>query len=74
MSKTFKWTVTFEVDPEWVADGFNLTAARSLEMLANELPFAHYSDLDARVVKAPSRDSIAKCQGYTGADDPKFTE
>lgn len=61
-----KWTVEFEVDESWVADGFTLTDERALDMLSHDLQWAIVdTELSARVVKAPSEDRIAKLQGWT---------
>lgn len=62
-SKTFKWTVEFEVAECWVADGFNLTDERAQDMIANDLGWADGSEISARVVKAPEPERIAKVQG-----------
>lgn len=59
-----KWTVEVEVEQSWVADGFVLTDERAKEMLAKALPFAHNSELGARVLTAPPAEKIAKLQGY----------
>jgi hypothetical protein len=60
----FKWTVEFEVDETWVADGFNLTDIRALDMLMYDLDYAYSHELGAKVIKAPSAERIAKAQGY----------
>lgn len=60
----FKWTVEFEVTEAWVEDGFEITAERALDMLANALPYAYGSELKAKVVKAPAQAIIRKTQGY----------
>lgn len=70
-----KWTVEFEVDETWVADGFILTDERALEMLATDLGWASEAELGAKVIKQPSLTKIAKLQGYSSvkkmlADDP----
>lgn len=63
--KFYKWTVEFEVESVWVADGFDLTDERALDMLSSALPYAHIdSELRAKVIKAPSAASIRKEQGY----------
>ncbi len=69
--KFYKWTVEFEVNAVWVADGFDLTDDRAHAMLADHLSHAHGSELKARVIKAPDPDKVAREQGYTGADDPR---
>lgn len=63
MSK-FSWTVRFEVDEVWVADGFNLTDERALEMLQSDLQWADDHELTAKVIRAPSRLRVARVQGY----------
>jgi hypothetical protein len=61
----FKWTVEFEVDEVWVADGFSLSNLRALEMLASDLDYADMTtELSAKVIKAPPLDRILKAQGY----------
>lgn len=65
MKRKLKWTVVFSVDPDWVADGFDLDDFRALTMLANDLSSAHIElELDAKVIKAPSAKLIRKLQGY----------
>ncbi len=55
-----KWTVVFEVDDVWIADGFNLDDDRALEMLSGDLTYAHIgSELGAKVIKAPTEKQIA---------------
>ena len=64
----FKWTVEFEVDEVWVADGFIMTNQRALDMLAADLGWADIgSELSAKVILHPDLDSVAKCQGYKDA-------
>ena len=64
MTKRFKWTVEFEVDEQWVADGFDLTNERALDMLATDLRYAYGHELGATVIKSPDPLEIAKAQGY----------
>jgi hypothetical protein len=60
-----KWTVQFEIDECWVADGFNLTDERALDMLAHDLGWANVGmELGAKVIKAPDPHLIRKLQGY----------
>jgi len=63
----FKWTVEFEVDECWVADGFNLTDERALAMLTADLCYANSEELKAKVIKSPDVERIAKVQGYSNA-------
>jgi len=63
--KRYKWTVRFEVDAVWVADGFDLTDERALEMLARDLNYANVDlELRAKVLKAPKPNDILWEQGY----------
>ncbi len=65
MPKRYKWTVEFEVDASWVADGFDLTNDRALDMLAHDLSYAYIgTELSAKVIKAPKREAIRKEQSY----------
>lgn len=75
----FKWTVEFEVDEIWVADGFVMTDERALEMLATDLGWASESELGAKVIKHPDMNKVAVAQGYRDktamlADDPQLAE
>jgi hypothetical protein len=63
--KTFKWVVEFEVTETWVADGFNITQDRAIDMMANALPYASGAEFKATVLKAPEPKSIHQTQGYT---------
>ena len=62
-----KWTVEIEVDECWVADGFEVTVERVLDMLQADLGYARESELGARILSAPSPARIAKAQGYASA-------
>lgn len=65
-TKPFAWIVRFDVAPEWVADGFNLSDERALTMLGRTLGMACMStELAARVLAAPSALRIVREQGYT---------
>jgi hypothetical protein len=64
MAKKFRWTVEFTVDETWVADGFELTQERALEMLAKDLSYAYEHELGARIVSEPDQKAIRKAQGY----------
>lgn len=64
MGKKVKWVVEFEVDPVWIADGFDLTEERALSLLENALPYAHSeAELGARIIKAPPPKLIKQLQG-----------
>lgn len=55
----YYWTVRFGVHPRWIADGFQLTDERALEMLSNTLDYAYVDrELAAKVVAAPDPAAI----------------
>jgi hypothetical protein len=61
----FRWTVEFEVAETWVADGFDLTDQRAIEMLSGDLRYANVdAELGAKVITAPDPKEIRKAQGY----------
>jgi hypothetical protein len=60
----FKWVVEFEVTETWVADGFNITQGKAIDMIANVLPFASGAEFKAKVIEAPDSKLIRKTQGY----------
>jgi len=63
-AQRFAWYVRLEVCGTWVADGFNLTDERALDMLAKDLAYADMGfELAARVIAAPPPERIAACQG-----------
>jgi hypothetical protein len=80
MTDKIKFTVEFAVDPTWVADGFFLDKNTALMMLAKELGWADIgSELDARMVKFPNAEKVAKLMGYASvekmrADNPHAVE
>ena len=59
-----RWTVEFAVDSSWVADGFDLTDERAKEMLNGDLSYAYGHELNAKVIKYPSAERVARLQGY----------
>lgn len=61
-NKKLKWTVEFEVSPNWVADGFDLTDDRAQEMLAHDLSYAYGHELGAKVIKSPKPELIRGLQ------------
>ena len=68
--KKFTWIVEMSVSETWVEDGFELTNDRELDMLSHDLGYANIGlELDAKVVDAPSRNLIAKAQGYKNAKE-----
>jgi hypothetical protein len=67
---TYSWVVRFEVCGTWIADGFDLTHERALDMLSHDLGMANIGEeLNARVIAAPPADRIAQEQGYKDAAD-----
>lgn len=64
----YRWTVEFEVHKTWVMDGFEFTDERAKSILANELSYAHGSELRAKVLTGPPDAAIAKEQGYPNVD------
>lgn len=68
MGQKFKWTIEIEVDEVWVADGFDMTDERALQMLGEHLPYANMTyELKARVIGFPDPDLVARTQGYRDA-------
>lgn len=65
--KFYKWTVTFEIDAIWVADGFDMTEGRAKDMIERELSYSREPETRVRVLKAPSKVAILREQGYTEA-------
>ena len=63
MAKTFKWTVEFEVDEVWVADGFEPTDLHFHDMLSSWLSFATPDEISAKILKSPKQYDIRKAQG-----------
>ena len=59
------WKVEFEIDASWVADGFDPCSFDFLEALSGMLPYANMeTELDAKIVKAPTGLVIRRMQGY----------
>ncbi len=66
----FSWTVEFKVAKCWVEDGFDLDSERALDMLSRDLSYANIGfELDARTIKAPDPELIAKTMGYKSDAD-----
>ena len=56
-----KFTVEFEVDAKWIADGFDMTDERAGTMLEQALPFANSeTEIRAKVVKRPSKAAVQR--------------
>jgi hypothetical protein len=57
------WVVEFKVSPTWVADGFDLTEDRAMEMLSSDLAHAmDGTELGATILSAPDPERIARLQ------------
>jgi hypothetical protein len=61
----YKWVLELEVNETWIADGFNMTEKRWKDWAADGLSRLNANEFRARVVHAPSPESIAKAQGVT---------
>lgn len=65
MIKPYTFIVRLDVAPLWMADGFCMTDADALEMLAKMLPHAcQDTELAAQVLVAPDVGRISKEQGF----------
>lgn len=62
--KRFKWTVEIEIDETWVADGFDITDDRLLDIIAHALPYAYGHEFTGKVLSAPKRSEVLRAQGY----------
>lgn len=72
----FTWVVEIEVNPHWVADGFNLLSdeegrCEKLEeaILAKLLPFALSSEVQVTIRRSPSPSKIAEVQGFKDVNE-----
>ena len=61
--KAYKWVLEIEVNENWVEDGFNLNNDSAKEMLGQILPFAYGHEYNAKVIKSPSKEALAKARG-----------
>lgn len=67
----YRWIIAFDVEPEWVADGFSFSDAEAIDMLSDRLEFANVStELRAKVIASPNPLRIAREQGF----DPKHPQ
>lgn len=63
--KKFKWVVEIEVDEVWVADGYEANADRVKDAIMEySLGYAYDSEVNVKILKAPTKKSIAKAQGF----------
>lgn len=65
--KTFKWTVEFEIDETWVADGFDMDDDTAQEMIQSWLSHAYGWEVKGKVLKSPPAKAIRIAQGYEKA-------
>lgn len=63
--KPYVWTVQIEIDPKWVADGFDLDEDRLRDMLQNTLSCATSCEVGGKVLTAPDPKQIRAEQGCT---------
>ncbi len=65
-----KWTIEIAVDETWIADGFDMTDERALDMLANDLKWANIGqELGAKVLTRPDDAKVAELQGYKSVEE-----
>jgi len=77
MAKGFyKWIVEIEIHPRWVADGFDLSEERVLDMLTSrgQLDHAYPHEYEAHIVKAPDPEEIKAEQGYDSKQSSRLCE
>lgn len=61
------YTVQLEIDAVWVADGFELTNERALDMLYDTLRWVEAEEVSARILQAPEHEDVLREQGYSEA-------
>lgn len=66
----FAWTVEIEADEELVADGFELTPARTKRMVESALPYSLGRQTRVRVLAAPDQREIRRVQGFPLSELP----
>lgn len=71
--RKLKWVIQIEVDPLWVADGFDMDDDGALDMLSCRLGYASTAELGARVLKRPAAKIVSGLQsgaiGFPGDDE-----
>ena len=68
MAKPYKWTIEIEIDPVWVADGFEPDDDWVCDMLMRELSSATGDEVRGRIIARPDKARILREQGYSKAD------
>lgn len=58
----YTWTVEFEVEENWVADGYQITDEVAQDMIEESCSYAYSNEVTGRVIKAPARVDILKAQ------------
>jgi hypothetical protein len=74
VGRTFTWTVEFDVDEDFVADGFNPNDEKFLHIFEQHFYGASAGELAARIVKRPLIEKILQVQGYDAAEILKMKE
>lgn len=64
MANWYTWTAEISVDPMWVADGFELTEERLMDMVRKTLGYAYQNEIKVKVLSAPDNARIRQEQGY----------
>ncbi len=65
MKNKFKWLVEIEVDPTWIADGYDLQAVDVQEAIREySLGYAYPDEVKVKVLKKPNKKRILKEQGF----------
>ena len=60
--KWFKWIVEFQVQRNWVEDGFDLDNETAKDMIENHLAYSVTDETRARVIKHPDSKAIKEAQ------------
>lgn len=63
MDETYKWRLEITVDPMWVADGLDLTAARMHDILTTYFGHVRADEIRVKTLSAPERKQIRAEQG-----------
>lgn len=63
--ESYKWVIELEIDPVWVADGFEADEFHIAEAIrAYSLGYAYPHEVKAKILKRPSKKRILKEQGF----------
>lgn len=69
MKRFYKWTVEVEMDPMWVADGFDLTDERAVDMVRAYMPHVYGHEVRARVLSRPPDEAVATEMGFKSVEE-----